>query len=373
MNRRERLMATLNGKPVDRPAVSFYELEGYFSNPGDPDPYNVHSDPSWKPLMDMALERTDRMCFTSPKFKDAPASPFQTRSWEEGDSRFTERTVTVGSRTLRSLERRDKDVATTWTLKHLCADAEDLRAYLELPEPGSWGAPDISTALAMEQEIGDAGILLVNVGDPLCALAPLFDMGEFTIVALTEPELCHRALERFSREILARVSAFAQALPGRLWRIVGPEYASEPYLPPSLFAQYVTRYDKPLVEAIQTHGGFARVHSHGRLRNVLDHIAATGCDGLDPIEPPRQGDVSLAEVRREHGKQMVLFGNLEATDLENLPTQDFIPLVDHAIREGTAGEGRGFVLMPSACPYGRKLPALALRNYEAMLERIEKL
>ena len=375
MNRRERLMATLNGKPVDRPAVSFYELEGYFSNPGNPDPYNVYSDPSWKPLLDMAWEKTDLMCFTHPLFKNAPpcASPFKTRNWEEGDSRFSETTVTVGGRTLRSLARRDKDIATTWTLKHLCADADDLRAFLELPETTDWGEPDVSAALAMEAEIGDAGILLLNTSDPIGHLAPLLEMGEFTIVALTEPELCHRALERFSREILGRVSAFAQALPGRLWRICGPEYVSEPYLPPEFFEQYVTRYDKPLVEAIQKHGGFARIHSHGRLRNVLAHIAATGCDGLDPIEPPRQGDVSLAEVRRAHGKQMALFGNLESTDIENLPTKDFIPLVDRALREGTEGEGRGFVLMPSACPYGRKLPPLAMKNYEAMLDRVERL
>ena len=37
------------------------------------------------------------------------------------------------------------------------------------------------------------------------------------------------------------------------------------------------------------------------------HIAATGCVGLDPIEPPPQGDVHLAYVREQVGRQMVLF------------------------------------------------------------------
>ncbi|MEI6166138.1 MAG: hypothetical protein WCS52_03000 [bacterium] len=40
MTRRERLMATLQGKSVDRPAVSLYELGGFRIDPGDPDPYN---------------------------------------------------------------------------------------------------------------------------------------------------------------------------------------------------------------------------------------------------------------------------------------------------------------------------------------------
>jgi uroporphyrinogen-III decarboxylase len=154
--------------------------------------------------------------------------------------------------------------------------------------------------------------------------------------------------------------------------MVGPEYAAPPYLPPRLFAEYVTRYDTPMVEAIQRHGGFARIHSHGRLHDVLDHIAATGCTGLDPIEPPHLGDVTLAHVRERYGRQMVLFGNLEATDIENLPAEQFREKVATALREGTAGEGRGFVLMPSACPYGRELPERAMRNYEIMIEMAER-
>lgn len=33
MDRRDRLMATLRGETVDRPAVSFYELNGLDQNP----------------------------------------------------------------------------------------------------------------------------------------------------------------------------------------------------------------------------------------------------------------------------------------------------------------------------------------------------
>jgi hypothetical protein len=122
-----------------------------------------------------------------------------------------------------------------------------------------------------------------------------------------------------------------------------------------------------MVEAIQKRGGFARIHSHGRLKNLLPHIAAMGAAGLDPIEPPPQGDVRLLDVRREYGKAMVLFGNIEAAELELLPPVQFEARVLQALREGTAGEGRGFVLMPSACPYGRRIPAHVLANYETMI------
>jgi hypothetical protein len=67
----------------------------------------------------------------------------------------------------------------------------------------------------------------------------------------------------------------------------------------------------------------------------------------------------------------VLFGNLEVADIEMLPTPRFSELVNRALDEGTAGEGRGFVLLPSAAPYGRTLSAVTLKNYEAMVQLVE--
>jgi hypothetical protein len=89
--------------------------------------------------------------------------------------------------------------------------------------------------------------------------------------------------------------------------------------------------------------------------------------GLDPIEPPPQGDIMLREVRQTYGRDMVLFGNIEASELEQLSTEAFETRVHQALGEGTAGEGRGFVLMPSSCPYGREIPAQVMRNYETMV------
>ena len=64
---------------------------------------------------------------------------------------------------------------------------------------------------------------------------------------------------------------------------------------------------------------------------------------------------------------MVLFGNIEASDIEILPPAEFEAKVSAALRAGTSGEGRGFVLQPSACPYGRELTPYTLPNYETMV------
>jgi len=224
---------------------------------------------------------------------------------------------------------------------------------------------------AEEAALGDRGIVMVDTEDPLCAAAALFNMEDYAVLAFTEPELFHRLLEKMALRIQPRTAETSRLFPGRLWRIYGPEYASEPYLPPRLFEQYVVRYVEPMIREIHAHGGYARIHCHGRLKNILDLIAGMGADALDPIEPPPQGDIELREVRQRHGRQLVLFGNLEIADIEMLPTARFAEKVKRALEEGTAGEGRGFVLLPSASPYGRDLSPVTLRNYETMVQLTE--
>lgn len=375
--RRKRLMATLQGEPVDRPPVNFYELNGLDQNPDNPDPFNIFNDPSWRPLLDLVREKSDRIVMRGPGIAGAPEDPLKTlteqEAWyDEKGSRFVRTTIHASDRMLSSLTRRDPDIDTVWTLEHLLKDAEDFKAWIALPQAPFGGTVDPISVLEAERALGDAGIVMIDTSDPLCNVAALFDLGTFTVMGLAENRLMHQALEKVASALLPRTEAIAKALPGRLWRIFGPEYASPPYLPPPLFEEYATRYVTPMVEAIQRYGGYARVHCHGRIKEILDHIAATGCVGLDPIEPPPQGDVELSYVRRKYGQQMTLFGNLEVSDIENTPTPEFSRKVRRSLREGTEGTRRGFVLMPTSAPYGRKLPDLTLRNYEAIMRIVEQ-
>lgn len=370
-------MATLRGEPVDRPPVSFYELNGLDEDPRNDDPFNIYTHPSWLPLIELTREKTDRIVMRGVSYASVTPDPIERVSETEvvvrNGSRFTTRRVQAGNRLLTMCTRRDSDVNTIWTNEHLLKDNDDLRAFLEIPPPVPDGNINTDAVIQAEEDAGDTGIVMIDTPDPLCLAASLFDMAEYSIIAMTEQALFHQLLERFASTLLPKTEAVAKALPGRLWRIYGPEYASPPYLPPHLFREYVCRYVSPMIQSIQRYGGYARIHSHGNLRTILDDIVSMGADGLDPIEPPPQGDVELSYVRERYGKNMVLFGNLEVSDIENLSTDQFAEKVKRAIEEGTSGDGRGFILMPSACPYGRDLSLLAMRNYEKMIEIIETL
>jgi uroporphyrinogen-III decarboxylase len=386
MLRRERLMATLRGQPVDRPAVNFYEIGGFDVDPSDPDEFNVYHDPSWQPLLQLAEERTDviRMRSAVRSRSWDPQTFLPQRDQKSGFSdlvqihRYVEEpwhctrvTMHAGGRTLSSATRRSPEVDTIWTTEHLLKNAADLEAYLQLPDEFFAEEIDLTRLTQAEARTGDRGIVMVDTDDPICAAASLFSMEDFLTLALTEPKLFHRLLERLSRPIYARTRCVAAAFPGHLWRIYGPEYAAEPFLPPRLFREYVVRYTGPMVKMIKKHGGFARIHCHGRIRAILEDIVAMGADAIDPIEPPPQGDVDLSYVRGKYGDRLVLFGNIEVSDIELKEPVEFRTLVERSLTEGTRGRGRGFVLMPSSAPNGRRITPRTLENYEAMVRLAE--
>jgi uroporphyrinogen-III decarboxylase len=375
MNRRERLLYTLRGQKVDRPAVCFYEINGYDENPDDKNPFNIFSHPSWLPLIELAREKTDRIIMRGVAFKEIAPDPIGHIAVDEttirNGSRYIKRTVKAGNHQLTMETRQDPDINTIWTIEPLLKNVNDLDIFLDLPVFGAGETVDATAFLKAESDIGETGLVMIDTPDPLCLAALLFDMSNYTMIALTEQERFHRLLDRFAEVLITKTREVAKLLPGRLWRIYGPEFASPPYLPPLLFHEYVYRYVKPMIDIIHQSGGFARIHCHGNIRDILDDIVDMGADAIDPIEPPPQGDVELKFVREKYGDKLVLFGNLECADIENLPTNEFRKKIVRAVNEGTENSGRGFVLMPSASPYGRVLSNQALENYQEMVRVIE--
>ena len=107
MTRRERLMATLRGQPVDRPPVSFYEIDNwsFLEDPPCDDPFNILTHPSWKPLLDLARKKADRIFRMGIALRNEPPDPLAelTKSEtfdDENGSRHTVRTIRAGGRTL---------------------------------------------------------------------------------------------------------------------------------------------------------------------------------------------------------------------------------------------------------------------------------
>ncbi len=125
-------------------------------------------------------------------------------------------------------------------------------------------------------------------------------------------------------------------------------------------------YVKEMVDVVHAAGGKVRLHCHGKVRQVLEMIVETGADALDPCEPPPDGDITLAELKRRAGDQLCLFGNLELKLLEHAAADDVAAAIKQCMDSAKAGGG--YVIMPTAAPINIPLAKKTEENYIRFIE-----
>ncbi|MCY3023018.1 MAG: hypothetical protein NTW87_28920 [Planctomycetota bacterium] len=362
MNSTERLLACLRGEIPDRVPVSTYELVGWNADAWE----NKHR--SYRRLMDVIREKTDclYMCGVSVPNVRAQEQLVTHDHWDEGDQHVTRTIARTPTRVLTTVTSHAADVMTTWKREHPVKDLEDLAAYLDLPwEPGQPDFKDLNKA--WRDLDGTRGLPLVSIGDPICELAEAFEFGNFTVHAVTETKALSAALDRLHER---RVEELRRILTGPVrnvvFRICGPEYATPPYLRPDLFRLFVTKYDTEYIRMIQAAGAFARLHCHGKIGRVVDQIAEMAPDALDPLEPPPDGDIDIAGLKKALGTRVCLMGGLELKHLEAEDAGFVADLVRKTMAAGSPG-GR-FVIMPTAAPINLPLARRTQRNYSRFIE-----
>ena len=359
MTGRERLLSTLRRQPVDRVPISTYELTAF-------GPWAwAAEEPSYQPLLREVTARTEALPLWGPYMPPSPdEEPSELHSWQDGDYTLTRETVHTPKGDLTAVTKHTQNVKTVWTVEHFCKSENDITRYLSRP---FFPMPvDSSEFTPLNHAVGEQGLVLCDTGDAICSVASLFEFGEFMVLAMTQPALIRALCEQAHARIMHVLRATLEAGCGPLFRIFGAEYCTPPYLPPSSFREFVLPYVREMVALIHQYGGYARIHCHGRIGQVLDMIIETGADAIDPLEPPPDGDITLKEVKERVGDQLILFGNMELKYLETETPQE----IDARVCEmmDAAKSGGGFVLMPTAAPINIPLSPRTEANYIAFIE-----
>ena len=192
------------------------------------------------------------------------------------------------------------------------------------------------------------------------------NFGDYTVWAMTETEHFARTVEAMHERCMENLKRMLDVQVVDLYRICGPEYATEPYLPPALFKRFVVPYVKDMTDLIHSRGAKMRFHCHGKIANVLDMIVETGCDAIDPCEAPPDGDIELAEVKKRIGDNVCIFGNIQLKLLENGSAEDVKQAVVKCMDSAKAG-GR-YVIMPTAAPINVPLAKQTESNYMTFID-----
>ena len=362
MTSRDRILATLRGQQADRVPVSTYELVGYNSRAFE------NNDPSYSALMDLIREKTDCLCMWSPDSSETfleSAYPVDTDTVEEREpgAKIVHRTLHTPLGGLTNTYKVFDNVHTTWVTEHWCKNLDDVDKALSVPyEPVTFNAAD---RVRINHELGDNGIVMDSVADPLWVAADLMEFGDYTVWALTEPDHFTRTIEAMHVRCMENLRRRLDAGPCDLYRICGPEYATPPYLPPAFFDRFVTAYVREMTDLIHSRGALVRLHCHGKIGQVLDYIVATGADAIDPCEAPPDGDIDLADVKRRAGDRLTVCGNLQLKLLEQGSTQEVAQAVQDCM--AAAKQGGRYIILPTAAPINTPLATKTAENYATFI------
>ena len=297
---RRRLFTALRCGIPDRVPINTYEMAAFDSR----DWYNLQ--PSYRRIMDHIRARTDGITNWNPQPPNDryigtdgflgsmhPVEMDVRTETIDGLVR-TETIVHTPKGDLRCITQKDPAMNTTWFVEHYCKSREDVDKALSIPyEPAVYDASDLPR---VREELGENGLIMASIADPAYLAADLMSFQDYLLWIYEDTEHFARAVEITAGRVMENLRRQLRCCVVDAYRICGPEYMTPPFTSPAMFRQFMLPHVRTMTDIVHQAGVAVRLHCHGRIGRVLDMILDTGCDGLDPCEPPPDGDIEF--VRR---------------------------------------------------------------------------
>ncbi|KLU63125.1 methylcobalamin:coenzyme M methyltransferase [Peptococcaceae bacterium CEB3] len=356
---RERLTRLFNGQDIDR--VPIWLLAPYHRLSCYADIYNIPSYRKVTEQIDKYCDTFDRRDFyTGFCYNASPDVRVKKKERVENRNRISEEIVTYKDFKLIKSHSTGKDGT---KIKFFVEDIDELMKILDMPYVPV--EPDIKQYFIEKEELGDKGLMMIDIGDPLVPLHYLMNAENFSIFSLTEYDKILQFTDVMYKRVLNLYRYLLEKNVGEVFFIVGAEFAGPPMVSPSKFNEMSARYVKGICDLIREYGKKSIVHYHGNLFRVLDGMKEINPDGLHTIEAPPIGDCTIPQAREKLGSDLVLIGNIQYDDLTRKSKEEIDEMVKQAIEEGKTGR---FILSPTAGPYEDYISEKMVENYLTFVE-----
>jgi len=230
----------------------------------------------------------------------------------------------------------------------------DASHIFEKADPESWTTDimqyqkdDFYSSHLAREILGDDIHLGGWIADGFSRALQWFPRLEDAMMALIDDPPRFKALIAYFDE-LSISSASAQIEFGGLESIqISSPYAGSSLLSKTMYRQFVLPSVQKLAQAIKPTSGVSYLHTCGFISDRLETMAKTDIDGMECMDPPPLGNVTLAEAKRRVGKNIFLKGNIDSVNIL-LQGQDSI--VDDTIRDTIiSGMSGGGYILSTAC------------------------
>ncbi len=383
MSRRERIMAAIERKPVDRipfvPLIDTYTLLDMAPEIKKVIPTERKNDSYWRGMLP-----AHRMIGCDIMLRHVPVyEPMaQNSAYVEGYGRFDE-TVTVTSkfeaaRLYEKLETPLGSVDATWgftgsegwiphPMKHLVNDGEELKIFhyaiehlsAELPEP------DFDNFLAAEAAVGEDGIATTSFHNtPIMQLIESWWGLENTYYLLQDyREIVDDILKRMQQSQLRFVEALTRS-PAKV--IVNYENTSSTLLSPDIFKKYCLPCLNEYARVLRAADKIYLVHMCGKLHAFVDDFNRGEFEGITDISPPPTGDLPI-DTAAELLPNKTIVGGIDPTRFIDRDTESLERYITELLQRLRSYPG---MLLGSADTAPRGTPIENFRLIQRLAESV---
>ncbi|HPP30469.1 MAG TPA: hypothetical protein PLE69_06075 [bacterium] len=274
MTGRERITAVIQGLMPDRVPVSLYKID-----PFEKDSFWVQHK-SFEKLLAFAREYQDTFHLWRPKtgfFFSAPES-IEMKVEEFQDTPLSKTVkiyVDTGRGPLVRIARTSTTSVHLWVQKPWIENERDILKFLELPYTPF--RPDLSDYYRIDRELGDRGVCVIALPNPLAVIYELFAPGDMPQFILSTPKLIYRLLDEMYKRLVNLYRFISTSVANTIIRIRGAEYGVPPHLPPEYFpdikksfSELVLKYDRELIEILKRgNKNYICYHWHGDIEEYL--------------------------------------------------------------------------------------------------------
>ncbi|MBC8401872.1 MAG: hypothetical protein H8E14_10330 [Candidatus Marinimicrobia bacterium] len=204
------------------------------------------------------------------------------------------------------------------------------------------------------------------IGDGFSRAIQWFPSLEDAMIATIEDPVRFKSLVNYF-DAISVASAKAQIALGKLESIqISSPYAGASFISLDAYRELVFSSVSKLAHAIRDAGGIAYLHTCGYIADRLEVFADTGVNGIECMDPPPLGNVTLADAKQKIGSRISLKGNIDSVNVLLLGNDEGVDhIVSETLRVGKPGGG---YVLSTACSVAQDVKPERIKRLYTLAE-----
>ena len=221
--------------------------------------------------------------------------------------------------------------------------------FAEPAAPGGDFFPEYhgETMKAVKRRVGDSVSVHLEIFSPFAQFLELLNYEYALMALLDDPRKCHAILERLTEGAIDLAGRHIQH--GADAILISSAFAGGGLISRENYEEFVLPYERRVIHEAQKAASEVPFYTHtcGAIGDRLDLMMATGTNGLDTLDPPPLGTVTLEEAVAQTKGKIFIKGNIDPVNTLLRGDEKVIEeAVAHRMR--VAAPGGGYIIS-SAC------------------------